>query len=166
MKRLSLFLGVALLTFVTGVVIAWCYLQFPQFFSTPAGSAATAASPVTKLSGEVQIKPQLIKRHEYGSVVKFHIVNGSPETLYYVGYSKDSHCSYKIKRGSQVEQKKERCWCGTGLAERTLSPGESATYRLDVAGQSERFEVGFDFTTGLMRRKQTIWSDEVVISNP
>lgn len=164
MKRLSLFFSVALLTFGIGVALAWGSSLFFTFSSISYILPLPPALSVTEPSGNVQIKLQRVKKTEYGSYAEFHIVNGSSEALYYSGYSKDDHCSYRIKRGNFVEQKSP-CWCGNGLAERRLSPGESATYQIGVSREVGKFEVGFDFQIGRARRKQTIWSNEVVISN-
>ncbi len=98
-------------------------------------------------------------------LVTFQITNGSSETLYYKGYSKDWHCSYKIKRGEKVEPQEGVCNCGMGLEERDLLPGETAKYDVAVALKSKtnKVKVGYDFEVGQERRKETIWTDEVVV---
>jgi len=165
MKRLSFFCGVSLLTFVIGLVTVWGYSLLSK---PPLAAYALPSSPVLSKplpDGEVEIKFLRIEKIEYGSYAEFRIVNGGTEPLYYPGYSKDDHCSYKIRRKGSVEQKNP-CWCGTGLEERALHPGESATYQTAVTGASGEFEVGFDFEVGQARRKQTIWCSDIVTLSP
>ena len=97
----------------------------------------------------------------YGSFAEFRFVNGGTESLYYRGYSNDDHCSYRIKHQRTVARYNP-CWCGTGLAERVLEPGDTATYRADITSASGRIQVGFDFQTGKDRHPQTFWSDEII----
>ncbi len=165
MKRHGLFFSVALLTFGIGVAFAWGFSQALQLSPDFSISSLVPKFLITQPGGGVQIKFQRIEKTEYDSYAEFYVTNGGSEALHYSGYSKDDHCSYKIRQDGRVEQKSP-CWCGTGLVERRLLPGKSATYRVQVAKESERFEVGFDFGIGRKRRKQTIWSNEVVNSNP
>ncbi len=165
MKRLSLFFCLALLTFGIGVASVWGYYQFHRLSLTLSTSTFLPKLLITLPGGGVQVKFQRIEKTEYGTYAEFYVMNGGSEALRYSGYSKNSHCSYMIKLGNKVEQMSP-CWCGTGLAERTLLPGESATYKVQVAAESERFEVGFDFRIGKKLRRQTIWSNEVVAFNP
>ena len=165
MKRLCLFFCLALLTFAIGVASARAYFQFHRLSLTLSTSSFLPKLLITPPGGGVQINFQRIEKTEYGSYAEFRVINGGSEALHYSGYSQNSHCSYMIRQGKKVEQKWP-CWCGTGLAERTLLPGESATYRVQTTPESVKFEVGFDFLIGKKLRKQTIWSNEVVASNP
>ena len=164
MKRLGLFLCLALLTFGIGVTSVWGYSQFHRLSLALSTSTFLPKLLITPPGGGVQVKFQRIEKTAYGTYAEFYVMNGGSETLRYSGYSKDDHCSYVIRQGNKVEQKLP-CWCGTGLAERTLLPGESAIYKVQVAAESEKFEVGFDFRIGKKLLKQTFWSDEVVASN-
>ncbi len=165
MKRLSLFFCLALLTFGIGVASVWGYTRFHRLSFALSTSTFLPKLLITPPGGGVQVKFQRIVKTGYGSDAEFYVMNGGSEALRYSGYSKNSHCSYMIKRGNKVEQKSP-CWCGTGLAERKLLPGESATYHVQVAPGTEKFEVGFDFRIGKKFRKQTFWSYVVVASNP
>lgn len=165
MKRLGFFFSVFLLTFVTGFGIVWGYSLLSTTALAVSAPPASPALPKARLDGEVQIKFRRIEKTGYGSYAEFRIVNGGTEPLYYPGYSKDDHCSYKIRRGGRVGQRNP-CWCGTGLGERALHPGESATYRVAVVRESGEFEVGFDFEAGKARSEQTIWCSDIITSSP
>ena len=172
MKRLNLFIGIAIFTFSIGVAVVWFWLSFSKhpiafFDSPPTEKQVPSEFPAKSLSESVQIKfLSSEKRNAPGYVfVTFQITNGSSETLYYKGYGKDWHCSYKFNRGSKIEQQERLCTCGNGLTEQALLPGETTTYDVAVLLQSKtnKVEVGFDFDVGQERRKETIWTDEVVV---
>jgi hypothetical protein len=176
MRRFNLLIGIAIFTFSIGVALVWFWLSFSKLpsasFDSPPTEETISTSvlpelPIKPLSEQVQIKfLSSEKRNAPGYIfVTFQIANGSAEILYYTGYSKDWHCSYKIKRAKKVEQQERLCTCGNGLAERALSPGETATYDVAVLLQykTNKIEVGFDFEVGQERRKETIWTDEVVV---
>ncbi len=176
MKRLNLLIGIAVFTFSIGVALVWFYLSFSKvpaemsdlLLSEKNVSTFVLPEPSAKpLSELVQIKLlSSEKRNAPGYVfVTFQITNGSSEALYYKGYSEDSHCSYAIKRGNKVEPQENACNCGMGLAERTLLPAETATYDVGVLLDTKinKFKVGYDFEVGQERRKETIWTDEVVL---
>ena len=172
MKRLNLLIGIAIFTFSIGVALVWFWLSVSKlpvvvFDSPPAEKQVSPELPTKPLSEQVQIKfLSSEKRNAPGYVfVTFQIANGSSETLYYKGYSKDWHCSYSIKRGEKVEPQEGVCNCGMGLAERALLPGETAKYDVAVPLKSRlnKVQVGYDFEVGQERRKETVWTDEVVV---
>lgn len=119
------------------------------------------------LSGEVQFTFLSSEKRANYVFVKLQVENGSSEALSYEGYSKDWHCSYKIQRDKKIEQEERLCGCGNGLAERALLPGETATYEVGVLSKpnKNKVKVGFDFEIGQERRKETFWTDEVIITN-
>ena len=158
MRRIVLLSSVLLCAF--GVAIYWSsrhLLKPPQTFPTSAASPTA----VSEKEGGVRIEFRGIQVTNHGSYAEFRFVNGGTDSLYYPGYSKNDHCSYKIKHKGTVAQNNP-CWCGTGLAERVLEPGESATYKADITRESGRIQVGFDFQTGKNRHRQTFWSDEII----
>jgi hypothetical protein len=169
MKRSNLLIGIAIFTFSIGVAVAWSWSSFSQLLTKETVSTSTLPKlPAKPLSEEVQIKFLSSEKRnapEYVFAI-FQITNGSSETLYYKGYSKDSHCSYKIKRDNIVEPQKLVCNCGMGLEERALLPGETATYDIGilVKPKANKIQVEFDFGVGGERRKETIWTDEFIIS--
>lgn len=122
--------------------------------------SSTLGRPVP-LDGEVHLTFQGIEKTEYGSIAFFSLRNGSAEILYYPGYSQDNTCSYKIKRGDTIVPDNP-CWCGTGLAERHLGPGDATLYKINVRGETGGLQVGFDFEVGATRKRRTIWSQEFV----
>lgn len=122
--------------------------------------SSTLGRPVP-LDGEVHLKFQGIEKTEYGHTALFSLRNGSAEILYYPGYSQDDTCSYKFKRGDTIVHANP-CWCGTGLAERHLEPGEATLYKINLTGETGGLRVGFDFEVGATRQRRTIWSQEFV----
>ena len=175
MKQNVLKIASFILSFTIGIAFVWLYFSnFPKIFYSifSRESTFTTVRPGQSLkpfSEQVQIKfLSSEKRNAPNYVfVKFQIVNNSSATLYYSGYSKDWHCSYKFRRGTKVDEPQGLiCNCAVGLAERSLSPGETAIYDVAVLPQSktEKIQVGFDFEVGRERRKETIWTDEVIVS--
>jgi hypothetical protein len=169
MKRSNLLIGIAIFTFSIGVAVAWSWSSFSQLLTEEVVSTlGLPESPTKPLSEEVKIRFLSSEKRnapEYVFAI-FQITNDSSKTLYYKGYSKDSHCSYKIKRDNIVEPQKLVCSCGVGLEERALSPGETATYNTRILAESKanKIQIEFDFGVGRERRKETIWTDEFIIS--
>jgi hypothetical protein len=149
MRRLVSYFTASLLTFVLGVAAAWGY------------GLLTGPRPDRK----VRITLQRILMEDGSPYAEFRAVNGSAYALRYLGYDKDNHCSYSFRRGFDVKRNNP-CTCGNGRAERTLHPGESATYQVSVRGEAGEFEVGFDFSVGKERRTETVWSENVVRLGP
>jgi hypothetical protein len=158
MRRVVLLSSVLLCAF--GVAL---YSSSRRPLTPPKAFLTSAASPtvVSEKEGGVRIEFREIEVTNCGSFAEFRFVNSGTESLYYPGYSKDDHCSYKIKHKGTVAQNNP-CWCGTGLAERVLEPGETATYKVDIRRESGRIQVGFDFQAGKNRHPQTFWSDEII----
>jgi hypothetical protein len=161
MKRLSLSLAIALLTFITGLVTTWEHFRISSVLPL-AGNALNFNFVGHRPSGHLEIRYLRFIEREYGNYAEFQVVNGSTERAYYQGYGKDSHCANRIRHGGTVEQA-SHCWCGTGLAEQALWPGESANFQVSVPLTSGAFEVGFDFLIGKQRLKDTAWSGKIEI---
>ncbi len=158
MKRLTLSLSLALLTFAAGVAMTWGYYQISSVFS--AKKVVNSRLMESRLKGDLEVEFLRFTETEYGKYAEFEVTNGSSETAYYWGYSKDSHCSDLIRQGRKVEQV-SFCWCGTGLEEQSLKTGERAKFGVRIPDNKEAFEVGFDFIAGKKRLKRTVWSKEV-----
>jgi hypothetical protein len=143
------------------VASVWGYSQFHRLSLALSTSTFLPKLLITPSGGGVHIKFLRIEKTDRGSCAEFRVMNGGSDALRYSGYSKDDHCSYMIRRGDKVEQKTV-CWCGNGLEEHMLSPGESATYKVPVTHESGEFEVGFDFWVSKKSRKRTIRSNEQI----
>jgi hypothetical protein len=91
-------------------------------------------------------------------------MNLGSEPVYYEGYSKDDNEYWSLRRGSW--SKSFSPFCGTGLAERELSPGESARFQVVVGREAGSVQVGFDFFIGEQRLRRTLWSEDVYIPMP
>jgi hypothetical protein len=145
--RLRAFIIVGAIVIAIAIVVPWRY--------------RSPAKTTIPIDGQVHLEFQGIKKTEYGHSAQFLLQNAGAETLYYSGYSNDDQCSYKFKRNGTIVQKNP-CWCGTGLAERNLEPGEAAHYGVDLTGETGRLQVGFDFEVGATRQRQTVWSQEFI----
>ena len=67
---------------------------------------------------------------------------------------------YSVTRGSELIEPDRTC--GTGLAWHMLLPGRSVTFEVIAGDKPGRVQVGFLFIVN--RLGQTIWSDEVYVS--
>lgn len=173
MKRIGFLFAASLLTFCIGVGTAAACLQLSRLYTLltgPSSGTSEKLQPATP-SAKVVIKFQRFVWSEYVKYAEFRVINGSSEPLYYSGYGKDYHCSYKVKRKDNTRQLSP-CWCGRGLKEQELLPGEAATYQVSlghtgynafVISETGNLEVGFDFKVGRARRPQTVWSNEIII---
>lgn len=162
MKRAVLYASVFALTFILGVGTTWGYrLVLQPVAASWWAFAANGADP----SQGVSIRFANFSTNPYGVLAEYTVTNGGVETLYFTGYSKDAHCSYKINQQGIITQV-HPCWCGTGLGQQELAPGVSATYQVSIHSVSGAFTVGFDFRVGWGRRDVTIWSDQATEPPP
>ncbi|HXG86646.1 MAG TPA: hypothetical protein VNI84_21690 [Pyrinomonadaceae bacterium] len=168
LKRLHFFILTALSTFAVGIAVAWLWLSFPKLSKVsdvPNSTVQEISSSVelpANLPEEIQItlEDSWLTQNEYVgqiAVGKFRVVNGLQEPLYYFGYSQNDHCAYQFKmKGKNVKQY-PLCTCGTGLAERTLSSGETQIIQLNLPDKVKgEFEVEFEFAVGGERRKEKV----------
>lgn len=147
MKRLTFMLGITFLTFFVGVSLAICNPQtFNSSFTQP------------PLSEHIRLELRKLEKIENRYEVQFQVLNNSPETLRYQGYIKDDHCAFLVRRSAGSEEQ-VACFCGTGLAERTLHPGERATFAISLGEGLGNIKVGFDFLVGKARRMEVVWSE-------
>ncbi len=147
MKRLCFRLGLALITFGLGVGAVWASLRVLRPSAPP---------------GTVGIFLERHYRDEDGRIIaEFLVVNGVRETLYYQGYDDNDNQYWSVRRGYKTDS--HWATCGTGLAERKLSPGESAKFQVRVGREGRWLRVGFDFSAGKKRSLRTVWSDNIYI---
>jgi hypothetical protein len=159
MKRVTFSLSIALLAFTTGVAITLGVYR--TVGTVPMAEKALHSSPaVSKTGSHVEVEFLRFTSSEPDTFAEFQVSNGSSEAAYYWGYGKDSHCSDLIRHGRQVELA-SYCWCGTGLEEQLLNPGETAKFAVRIPDTKEAFEVGFDFGIGEERLKRTFWSKNI-----
>jgi hypothetical protein len=125
-----------------------------------AEKALHSSHAVSKPVGQVEVEFLRFTRSERDTFAELQVLNGSSEAAYYWGYGKDSHCSDLIRHGRKVELA-SFCWCGTGLEEQLLKPGETAKFAVRIPDPKEAFEVGFDFGIGEERLKRTFWSKKI-----
>jgi hypothetical protein len=149
MKRLTFLLGVAFLTFSVGFILAF---NQPRIFQpSPA---------ISNVSEHIRLNLQRLEKLENSYEMRFQVLNDSSEVLRYQRYSKDDHCAFLIKRSGGADTQVP-CFCGTGLAERTLNPGETAVFSINLGQGYGQIRVGFDFLVGKARRKEAVWSEEI-----
>jgi hypothetical protein len=117
----------------------------------------SAAAANARLEGNLEVTFIQLAEDTYGKYALFEVTNGGSETAYYYGYGKTSHCSELVRQGFQIDLS-DHCWCGTGLEEQSLKPGESEIFRVRIRNPNYVFEVGFDFSFGEQRQRKTIWS--------
>src|SRR5687768_10638674 len=104
MKRISLRLGMALLTFLVGVGTAWSYLHILQPMlnalqrpPVSENSIPPALASSGSLSEAVKISLTRSYRSEDGLInAEFEVVNLSGELLYYRGYSKGDNQFWSV----------------------------------------------------------------------
>jgi hypothetical protein len=165
MKRIGFRLGISLLTFGLGVGAAWSYLHIlrPSLIAPNSTSTKEATSCSSDSSSEVvKISLRRTYRDEYGLInAEFEASNRGSEPLYFQGYSKDDNEYWSVRHGSR--SRRFSPFCGTGLAERTLLPGDSAGFQVVIGREAASVQVGFDFFVGEKRLRQTIWSGEITI---
>ena len=125
-----------------------------------AEKALNSSPVVSKPGSHVEVEFLRFTNSERETYAEFQVSNGSSEAAYYWGYGRDSHCSDLVRHGRKVELA-SFCWCGTGLEEQLLRPGETAKFAVRVPDTKEAFEVGFDFRIGEGRLKRTFWSKKI-----
>ena len=148
LTRYGYFLGVALLTFGAGVASGSLY------------RTAVVVRPFSAAEVEVRFKKA---SRDYYITLEYEVLNRSSHPLRYDGYAEGSNENWSVRRGDQ--SKSFRPFCGTGLKERTLGPGESETFQAFVE-EAGPVRVGFEFMVGEERVKQTFWSDEIFVAEP
>ena len=158
MKRVCVFFSVALLTFTTSVAITWAFNRVVAFIF-PERSVSLQATDAL-LNGKLAVAFLRTTQDEFGKYAQFEVTNGGPETAYYTGYSKNSHCSNMFRQGLEIKPG-NWCFCGTGLEQQALKPRETAKFSVRIPNVYEPFEVGFDFRLGQSRMKQTVWSSMI-----
>jgi hypothetical protein len=164
MKRLSFLLALALLTFGLGVGAASGYARVAKLLtSEPADTLAARPQPSAlpaRPAEEVRITFLRAYRDEGTLVAEFQVTNGSREIISYSGYGKGDNVSWSVRSGKRSVRFSP--FCGTGLNGYSLYTGDSATFRVVLDGPGY-VQAGFDFLVGEKSKRQTIWSDEVLV---
>ena len=173
MRRFSIRLGVALLTFFLGAGSTWTYLRTSQALMAGPESSSVAdavsvpiapSSPVSPIEA-VKITPARSYRDGNGVLqAEFDVFNGGGETLYYQGYGEGNNMFWSVRRGRRSQRFAP--FCGTGLAERELAPGESVRFEAVIGREAGVMQVGYEFYTGRQRLRQTIWSGDFYVPTP
>lgn len=173
MRRIGLQLGTGLLTFCLGVGAAWVFMPVSQpseaELERPSLSE-TVIRPTTETPAATPSEPATIvfirsHKNRHGVILaKFKVTNISNEPLSYMGVypEPDWNRYYSVRRGSELEVSDRTC--GTGLGSHTLLPGKSVMFKVVVGDEPGRVQVGFDFFVGESSRLQTVWGDEVYVS--
>lgn len=172
MKRLSLLIGFAFLTFCLSVGLTLAYLRILQPSSI--ASYRQIVSSSKEAHGEaVKIMLKRTFRNEYNIIAEFEVVNGSGEALYYWGSSEGSNPSQSVMRGNRSEDYSPAC--SVGRTEQVLLPGKSVLFQVAV-GEREagNIKMGFNFIIKgrdergrpFIQAIQTIWSDDLYVPEP
>lgn len=173
MKRIASQLGITLITFSLGVGAAWVVLlvsQPPMVEVESPPLSETIIRPTLETPSATPFEPATIVfrrsyKNRYGLILaEFIVTNISNEPLYYAGDYPGPNWNryYSVRRGSELRESDRTC--GTGLTGYQLLPGRSVTFEVVVGDKPGRVQVGFDFFVGENRLEQTIWSDEVYVS--
>ena len=171
MKRIGFRLGISLITFGLGLGAVWGYLPIskpPLIAVEPLPTNETITCPIHRPPSAspaegVAILLKRSYRNKYGRIIAdFEVTNYSDEPLYYTGADKSENRYWHMKRGNQLEHYDSTC--ATGLLLQTLLPGSSVRLQFVVGDEPGKVQVGFDFSVGEKLIRQTIWSDEVYVS--
>jgi hypothetical protein len=165
MKSIIFRLGLALLTFGLGVGAAGTYRRVLRQ-PAPASSKAAAANAEQASSGPpseaVTISLKRAYRGDGGVIIaEFEAVNVGDDPVYYRGHGKDDNGFWSVRRGGREQSHSP--FSGTGLAERKLSPGESARFQAAMGSEAGVAQAGFVFLVGEDRLRRTIWSRDLYI---
>ena len=173
MRRIGFRFGVALITFCLGVGAAWVVLLISQppmaeIEAPPLSEVIT--QPTLETPPAIPSEPATVVfkrsyKNKYGVILaEFKVTNISNGPLGYAGVFSNPNWNryYYVRRGGELEESDRSC--GTGPASYTLSPGKSVTFEVAAGDEPGSVQVGFEFYVGEDRLKQTIWSDEVYVS--
>jgi hypothetical protein len=114
----------------------------------------------SKVAEPIWLKLQQATKLDNRYELRFFVLNGSSEVLRYRSYGKNDHCAFLVRREGRGDMQVP-CFCGTGLAEHSLLPGESAIYQIGLGTGFGDARVGFDFLVGSSRRKEVVWSESI-----
>ena len=173
MKRIGFRFGVALITFCLGVGAAWSVLLVshpPMVEIESPPLSETIIRPMLETPPAAPAKPATIvfrrsHKNRYGVILaEFKVNNVSSEPLGYAGVFSNPNWNryYYVRLGGELREPDRTC--GTGLAGYTLLPGKSVTFEVVAGDEPGSVQVGFEFYVGENRLRQTIWSEEVYVS--
>ena len=166
MKRISLRLSLALLTFFIGISLTtfWMFVYYPK-------PNLPSPSVITESANE-QVKTFEITKSmfdasnieiEYGWSLMgidaldgwFYVKNNSGGTIHYLGYGEGDNRRSWIKQNGKV--KATNTPNGEGVKEQELKPNEETIFTIPVPQNEKPFEAGFSFQIGNEREEKTIW---------
>jgi hypothetical protein len=157
-KRLTILLGFAVLTFMAGLAADWGFYRIADsLYVVENGSSGTS---VIRPGSEIRVKLLTLTETQDGLVGEFEVSNLGSETAYYFGYGKESHCAELISYYFTVERL-SNCWCGTGLEDQSLASGETVKFEVAVKEARHPFGIGFTFEMGEERAARTFWSEHI-----
>lgn len=171
MKHFGCRVGIALVTFCLGIGTSWlALLASPTLEIEPPSLIEIILVPALETPSVVlpQLATVVFKRshkNEHGVVLaEFEVTNVSNVKLSYAGDSSRRTWIryYFVRRGSGVREPDRTC--GTGLTGYELLPGRSVTFEVVVGAEPGTVQVGFEFFVGMSYLQQTVWSDEVYVS--
>ena len=173
MRRIGSRLGIALITFCLGVGLTWVVLlnsQSPIVEIESLPPSGTITRPTLERPPAAPTEPAMIAfkrfyKNRYGVIlVEFKVTNVSSKPLGYMGVYSNPNWNryYYVRRGNELQEPDRTC--GTGLADYKLLPGKSVTFEVVAGDEPGRVQIGFEFYVGENRHRQTIWSDEVYVT--
>jgi hypothetical protein len=146
MKRLVLMIGVALLTTLSGIVLAQGYYRFfetenlPRIEVSQVTSARTLPVNVTPQPSSFTLHFKGFSERQGEITAEFQLTNNNSEVAYYRTAKHHSNCSVALRRGEEII---DACPCciGGGFGVLSVAAGESEDFwGVDLEGTS--FEHG------------------------
>src|SRR5262245_37920060 len=134
MKRITSFIGVAILTFSTSVAISRVVNKVTSIIFPQPTVSWTAADAI--LNNDLEVNFVGMTHDEYGDYAQFDVTNGGSETAYYSGYGKNSHCSTIVRQGLEFKLALW-CSCAVGLERQALNPRETARFSVQIRKANE-----------------------------
>lgn len=168
MKRISLRLFLALITFLIGISVTafwmFSYSSKSDLDSQPVIEHSVVENLTTQTgspkfdNGEIEVKYawSLLGRDSLDGM--FVVKNNSGETIYYSGYP---NAYNQENQNSWVKQNGKLNAIKIGspelMTEQELKPNESITFSIPVPQNKKSFEAGFEFRVGSQRTEKIVW---------
>lgn len=166
MKRISLRLSLALLTFFIGISLTaiWIVTYYPSPKLPPPDVFSESANEQVKT---IKVNKTIFDAKsidiEYGWSLMgmdaldgwFYVKNNSEESIHYLGYEEGDNRRSWIKQNGKV--KATNTPNGDGIKEQELKPNEEIIFSIPVPQNERPFEAGFSFQIGNEREEKTVW---------